>query len=377
MRFKPDEPSEEATVGLMMLLENALDEILRDEDPDRFLQWMRTEAPLLHAVAFPPEANPVMLSQMCFWMGHGLWNVTPLPGNDYRPRPLPKPERNSPCPCGSGLKFKRCCAEIAGLLPLPGTEEIWGMVVDRLSPAQRKEVIGRRLIPPQALAELASSMIDADNPRLAVKLLEPLFIEPSQHGGRHLSYALNVLCGAYEAIDETDKKVTLLERLTRSAGKELRGEAWQRLATIYIDRGESERSWSAFREAQRLSPQDPYLGVLETGLFIGEGLPQQAGERARAWCKRLEREGYDEAHPILILLQDIANNPHGTFADIAMESVAPGASALRELIETCKDRPLPVYTLAGDAPLDDDEASPREEIKQRLLAMGVPSTMFF
>jgi tetratricopeptide (TPR) repeat protein len=374
MRFNPNEPSEEATSGFVALLGNALDEILRDEDPERFLQWMCSEVPRSYAYAFPPDSNPEAVSQLCFWMGRGLWDVTPLPGNDFRPRPFPKPERNSPCPCGSGLKFKRCCAGIADHLPLPDTEEIWPMIVNRLSPAQCQEAVGKRLIPPQALAELAAGLIDDGHARKAVKLLEPLFESQLQRADGRWSPALNTLCDAYEDLDETHKKVALLERMAQGAGKELRSEAWQRLATIYIDRGQSERAWSAFRESQRLTPHDPYLGVLEASLFIGEGRPEQAAERARAWSKRLEREGYEPDHPILTLLQDMARNPEGAFADITMESAAPGASALRELSEALKNRPLPVYALTGDTPLEvGSESSPRENLKERLLAMGIPS----
>ncbi len=45
--------------------------------------------------------------------GSGVKNVLSMRGNYFKKEParVEKVDRNGPCPCGSGLKFKRCCAQ--------------------------------------------------------------------------------------------------------------------------------------------------------------------------------------------------------------------------------------------------------------------------
>jgi len=76
------------------IVEDAIAHILAHEDAEAFQDWFlqRTRAHLTDS-----DIRPLASS-----MSRAIWNATPLPGNDFRPRSLPMPRRNDPCPCGSG-----------------------------------------------------------------------------------------------------------------------------------------------------------------------------------------------------------------------------------------------------------------------------------
>jgi hypothetical protein len=95
-----EEPPEAAALGL--LLSVAARQIVKLDDPARFLDWFAGAAPDLapeFIAAFPPQ--PELRRAALRAIGRLIWNRTPLPEHGFRPRPLPEPERNAPCPCGS------------------------------------------------------------------------------------------------------------------------------------------------------------------------------------------------------------------------------------------------------------------------------------
>ncbi len=98
------------------LIADAVGEVLKDEDPQRFLSWLRAHIsdyyigllaePQGELLLGPPSGPdelmavpPELLRSLAFALGHTIWNGTPLPGNGFRPRPLPAPRGNDPCPC--------------------------------------------------------------------------------------------------------------------------------------------------------------------------------------------------------------------------------------------------------------------------------------
>src|SRR5690606_23174234 len=79
---------------LSELLNGAIRQVLEHEDPDRLFEWLRRELARDHArEAFNlrDEADVRAVAQA---IGRSLWNVMPLSGNDFRPKPLPAPGRN-------------------------------------------------------------------------------------------------------------------------------------------------------------------------------------------------------------------------------------------------------------------------------------------
>ncbi len=113
------------------LLSDSVKEILRDEDPQRFLEWFRARLPVYFTDVEIPLMDPEAVRALATTLGPAIWNATPLPGHGFRTRPLPKPGRNDPCPCGSGRKYKDCCARATASPPLAQTA-LWPFVLDRL-----------------------------------------------------------------------------------------------------------------------------------------------------------------------------------------------------------------------------------------------------
>ena len=68
------------------LVDTAMGQILATEDYDDFLSWMQRPGRL--GQAFPVEEAEAEKALAAIF-ARMIWNVTPLPGNRFRPRPLP------------------------------------------------------------------------------------------------------------------------------------------------------------------------------------------------------------------------------------------------------------------------------------------------
>jgi hypothetical protein len=130
------------------------------------------------------------------------------------------------------------------------------------------------------------------------------------------------------------------ERAPRSP---LRAEAWQRLATIYMDQGDHTRAWNAFHSAREDNPQAETMCVLEVELLAAEHRMEEARDHAKFWLERLERGGTQPDDPRIEFLRRMA-------ADALAPS--PPAAALQgtgnrlsNWLARVADRGLPAYTL--------------------------------
>ena len=120
------ETGEPASAELFDLIDAAVREILRHEDPERFLDWIRANARKLLPASIKHSDDGGAAASIA--LGRGIWNATPLPGNHFRPKPIPEPGRNDPCPCGSGRKYKQCCARLPQF-DLLSADEVWPMLI--------------------------------------------------------------------------------------------------------------------------------------------------------------------------------------------------------------------------------------------------------
>jgi hypothetical protein len=253
---------------LMELLDDSVSQILVHEDAERFLRWVTHE--VIHRGRMEPglfDSDDEAIS-LATSFGRGIWNAFPLPGNGFRPQPLSTPGRNEACPCGSGRKFKVCCGH--GRAP-PGLDSgsIWPFLIRKLQGEVLDAAIAGNLIPAAALIGVAMDYKDASRPKLAVKLLEPLFDEPLRHRDEDGEFAFDLLLSLYDDLGWSKKKADLLERIIAIAGRSpLRAGARQRLAAIRMDEGDIAGSWEFFKLAQRDDPNAPSLGLLELQLFL-------------------------------------------------------------------------------------------------------------
>lgn len=357
------------------ILDDAVVEILDHEDPDRFFDWFDQRLADGEVRRRYDLGGDEDVKAFARTFGRALWNAMPLPGNDFRPKPLPAPGRNDACPCGSGRKFKRCCGN--GPQP-PGLDSqlLWPLVLNRLPAKSRQQAIAIGRAPMAALVGLAIEHDEAGKPKKAVELLEPAFAGKFLGYGEDHDYALNLLCNLYDELGHPNKKTALLARVVKETRRSpLRSGALQRLATIKMDAGDPAGAWADFQAAQRDDPKSPHVGLLEVQLLIAERRYDLARDRARFWVKRLQSLGWpDEEGGPVALLKSMARDPLQTMADVGLDMAEGAGRPLIEWMKRVAGRPLPVYSLAHEPPglSPGAERDAEEGLAQRLRGMGIP-----
>lgn len=333
-------PDSDTLIGLV-------DCILTTEDFDSAASWI-CQPERLQVFAANLD-DPDWARSAATMFARAVWNVTPLPGNRFRPRPLPKPERNSPCPCGSGRKYKHCCRDLQ--LPEAPLDAIWFIVLELLDDAQTEQAIKTRAVPVPALAAMAGDHLEQHRAGQALTLLEPLFEGNLRDLGSRHEVAFDLLCDAYNALGAEDKKLTLMDRVANNASGILRASAWQRRATVYMDNGDAQAAWDAFKHAQRTAPKDPALAPLELSLLAGEDRFEQASERARFWQTKLQRN--PQATPELMqFLQDVVDDPDSILSGLrGQPAEADYGVQLQNLVDCIQarhDRLLHLHKITDD-----------------------------
>lgn len=360
---------------LSTIVDDAIDEILEHEDPQKFLHWFEQQVANHCGQQEDLFKTPQEARSLANSMGRALWNAVPLPGNNFRPRPLLAPQRNDACPCGSGNKYKRCCG---GGSPAPAldSQALWPLVLQHLSQPDRVEAIERGRIPMGVLIAAANENQEAGRPKIALGFLEPVF----EHGFRRTDedhdYALNLLCNIYDNLGHTRKKKTLLARVTKEAKRSpLRSGAWQRLAAIRMDDGDSAGAWDSFQTAQRDDPGSLSLGQLEVQLLIAEGKPALASERARYWVKRLQRQGWSHDEGPLEFLNAVAQDAALAMAQVGIDIAGGAGQRLLAWLDEVASREVPDYTVTRDPPggLPEPGEDWRPELAKTLADMGIPA----
>lgn len=262
-----------------------------------------------------PETAPDLVAEISpgaerafgFALLREIWNRTPRPDRGWKRLPLAKPERNAPCPCGSGRKYKQCCAKLEGLgPPLPDRFTLLGYVLETI-PVARYRTLPYKQLDPEEVAHVASEWGKEGRIEPAILLLEALLSPDGKLDARH-EFAFDELCNLYLDAGRPAERLALVERFQQATDKSLRVAAWQRRATIHADAGELDDAWRAFKEAQRLDPDNPALSHLELTLLANEGRFDEAQTRAAFWARRLTKLGYGNTE-IVAFLEAVAEDP--------------------------------------------------------------------
>jgi len=359
---------------LMELLDDSVSQILVNEDAEKYVQWVMHE--IIHRIEQRPglfDSTDEAIS-LATNFGRSIWNAFPLPGNGFRPRPLPMPGRNDSCPCGSGRKFKRCCGH--GPAP-PGLDSgaVWPLLIRKLPTDVMDVAIIDGLIPVSALIGAAMDHRGENRPKLAAKLLEPLFTEPFRYRDEDGEYAFDMLLGLYDDLGWSTKKTDLLERVIATVARSpLRAGARQRLAAIRMDEGDIAGSWEAFKLAQRDDPDAPSMGLLEVQLLMAQGRRDVAADRARFWARRLRSLGYPETEGMLPLLEQMAHGPGRALGELGIKIAGGAGARLRDWLERVADRAIPVYSVTDEPSniIGDDDRDFETALADRLRELGVP-----
>lgn len=372
--MSPTTESPAPPIDLERLAEDTVAEALSHEDPQRLLQWLQTQLPrYAQPDALPPMDEPGPGRAMAMVLGQAIWNALPLPGNDFRPRPLPKPKATEPCICGSGRRFKQCCGPFWQALPLD-TEFAWPLVITHIGPKAALQAYTRGRIPAQAMLDAAELFQDRhEKPTKAVKLLEALLDPVPKRPDAVHGEALDRLCNLYDQLQYPRKKQRLLDKLAGlSKPSPLRAAVYRRWAMISMDRGDAERAWQHFRQAQRDDPEALDLGPLEVQLLVAETRFQQAAERADYWVRQWQRQGVEDDDPMLAFMRRISTDPLTAMGELSAQAGDGSTARLLHWLRENAERPLPQYTLDEPQAIDLGSDDPDADLQHMLRGMGLP-----
>jgi len=295
--FEDLEPEQESLVEDLLRLSARW--LLADPDPQRFIDRLALEGPQRFAGLMDRQAGLTAAEQRVheaqFFRSFG-WTIAsamPLPGQGFAPRKLPLPGRNEACICGSLKKFKHCCAPaLEGLPPLD--PESLGVLV--LAELPRKQWVGlpATKVSPQWVAQAALMLCDDGDDRAACALLEPWAKLPPPWPAARVGL-LDLLCNVYLDLDHPRKRHKLAQAMVERGDVAVQSAGWRRLSMMAADAGDTAAARSAFETAQRLTPDEPDVALLEVTTLLGSGERERAAERASFHAKRLARLPHAEA----------------------------------------------------------------------------------
>jgi tetratricopeptide (TPR) repeat protein len=319
---------------------------MRAADCTEFLAWVQRALPKYATPGSPVNDDPSLARALAFAWARAVWNGLPLNAAGHKPPGMPEPAADAACPCGSHLAFKNCCRHMPRI-PLLNSSVLWPYVLANIQPAERDTLLTGNRVPRTALIEFAAYLLDRDRRGEVVAALEPRLATPERYHDEEAAILLDLLCDAYGMSEKgARRKLKLLQMTTEKAPRSpLRSEAWQRLATIYMDRRQSERAWRAFHQAQHDHPHAEALSVLEVELLVAERRIEEAKHRATFWAAVLKRSGTPAGDPRLEFLHRVAADPITTLGEAAINIDGAGRQLL-EWLQSVADRATPSYELA-------------------------------
>jgi tetratricopeptide (TPR) repeat protein len=340
--------SERETSALLefeRLIPDSVAMAMRVADSGEFLRWVQESLTEYATDDTIFSADATLTRALAFAWARAVWNGLPLDAAGQKPARMPEPCDADECPCGSARTFADCCQHMPRIPPLT-SNVLWPYVLANIQPAERDTLLAGNRVPRTALIELAAHLLDRDRRGEVVAALEPRLLQPERYHDEEAAILLDLLCDAYGMSEKgARRKLKLLHMTTEKAPRSpLRSEAWQRLATIYMDRRENERAWRAFRQAQQDYPHAEALCVLEVELLVAERRLDEARRRATFWAAALKRSGVSRGDPRIEFLQKVAADPMTALGEVAIKVEGAGHQ-LREWLQSVADRPVPSYEL--------------------------------
>jgi SEC-C motif len=323
--FDETRPASDAQVHLVRaLLSTCARWLMADPDPQRFMARMAVGGPVLFPAlvhsdgmiqreprargsAAPPDAELAQFFRAFAWMVAGLM---PLPARGFKAMKLPRPGRNDPCVCGSLRKFKQCCAPF--FLHMPSLEpEVLATVVIDVMPRKQWATLPASGATPDMVFAAAISMRQDERDDDALRLLEPWGKLPHPWPDA-LANLLDLLGDLYLDLDKPRKRKQLAQAMLEPRnGVHVQSVGWQRLSMMAADAGDPVASQAAFERAQRLTPDEPRVALLEVTTLLAGGQTERAQARADFHVKRLPALADD-----IRVLEILAR---GDFADLGLE----------------------------------------------------------
>ena len=269
-------------------------------DPDRagFLQRLAELGPRLFPEALTDDPSEVQrhpmgkvlradAPQFFRSLGWLIASSMPLPAQGWQPQRMPLPGRNEPCLCGSGAKFKHCCARLIEGAPPLDPVYLASLVILAM-PAKAWAELPASRVPPDAVASAAHELQEGGRAREALRLLEPWAKMPAPWPAARVEL-LDLLADLYLELGHPRKRKALAEAMVARGDVAVQSLGWQRLSMMASDAGDAPAARQAFERAQRLTPDDPRVALLEVTTLLSSGEVDRAHERAAFHVRRLER----------------------------------------------------------------------------------------
>ena len=344
-------------------------------DDQAFLDRMAHDGPVLFAGVIDAHQPPPMTAaerqadttKLFRLLGWSLLDNAPRPANGFRPQRRPLPGRNEPCLCGSGEKFKRCCAGLVAGMPGFDPDLLGALIVGAL-PAAAQAALATQRVPPQVVLGAAEYMLDDDRATHARRLLEPWSELPAPWTDDRADL-LDRLGDTYLDLGLPRKRKQLANDMVVKGGPAVQSKGWQRLSLLAADAGDDKGAQQAFRNAQRLQPDDPNVALLEVTTLMGAGQHDTARERASFHTRRLKRLPPSDglAHAIDVL-EELTQPDSPLVRRVRDEGGMMPSAALGELTEWLAALPAPKLRIdLPKAPATDLEALRPNATLQRAL----------
>ena len=291
-------PGDEDGLDAELMLRLSAQWLLADPDHETFMRHMAERGPVLFAKALTDDplavqrdpAHRVLRAQASQFFRSLAWVVAssmPLPVHGWQPLRLPLPGRNDPCLCGSLRKFKHCCAPLVAHVPRMNPVWLGGLVVQAMSAQDWAGLPASRIAPGAVLAAVGD-LSDRGLLKDAMRLLEPWGQSPGPWTAARAEL-LDQLADLYLDLGHPRKRKTLADNMVLRGDAVVQSLGWQRRSMMASDAGRAAEAHHAFEQAQRLTPNDPRVALLEVTTLLGAGELARAHERASFHARRLSR----------------------------------------------------------------------------------------
>lgn len=382
MHTHPDTPPESFDVELLLRL--SAQWLLTNPDPKAYLDHLAAYGTSLFAeavsddpaeVAAAPGFKVLRSEAPTFFrsMGWNLLRSMPLPSLGWKPHRLQPPGRNDPCLCGSGAKYKHCCQQLMEQAPRLDPQHL-GSVVVLAMPAADWATLPTSGVHPDMVAGAADALREQNQARQALRLLEPWAKLPAPWPAARVDL-LDLLADVYLDLGHPRKRQTLAEQMVVHGDTDVKSLGWQRLSMMASDRGDVTAARHAFEQAQRLTPNEPRVALLEVTTLLGSGELDRAHERADFHARRMARmPNAAELAPQIEAMQQLARGEMDDIARIGQDH-GPGdpgdeLGIFDELQAWVQTLPAPQLRLdlSGATPEDLGELKPDKTLARALPA---------
>jgi len=293
-----DEAADIDGLDAELMLRLAAQWLLADPDRETFLRRMAERGPMLFpkaltddplAVQRAPKQKVLRADAPQFFrsLGWVIASSMPLPSHGWQPQRMPLPGRNEPCICGSLRKFKQCCGPLVARAPR--LDPVWlGSLVLQAMPAKEWAALPASRIAPASVVAAADDLAERGRPREALRLLEPWAKAPAPWTEARAEL-LDLLADLYLELGHPRKRKDLADAMVARGDAMVQSLGWQRRSMMASDSGRSAEAREAFERAQRLTPDEPRVALLEVTTLLGGGEFERAHERAAFHARRLSR----------------------------------------------------------------------------------------